>query len=309
MSASTMPTGSERDPAQEEGSTPATAAAAAEEVSLSPGAARRRELRQQRRAERWRNLWRLVVFSGLSAGLATVLLRQGWTLQSPTQVEVSGSRIVSREQVIQAGQLRFPLPLLALRPRELRATLSSALPVEQVRVSRWMLPPRLRVELVDRQAVARAQRRTPHGPEQGFIDRVGNWIDRRQSAGLPIQPQSDLIVIGWQERHRPALASVLANRAAIGSGLKEVRFEAGGDLWLTTSELGPLRLGPIDGQLRRRLEVVAHLNRKLPSQIRGKRPELIDLSDPEQPELSLAGAVRPLDDGGPATARKPPGAQ
>jgi len=302
-----MPTGSDSDPAPTEGTTPPTLSAPSQ--PLPPGAARRRELRQQRRAERWRNLWRLVVFSGLSAGLVTVLLRQGWTLQSPSQVEVSGSRIVSREQVIQAGQLRFPLPLLALRPRELRATLSAALPVEQVRVSRWMLPPRLRVELVDRQAVARAQRRSPHGLEPGFIDRVGNWIDQRQSAGLPIKPHTELLVIGWQERHRPALAAVLASRAAIGPGLQEVRFDAGGDLWLTTAELGPLRLGPIDGQLRRRLEVAAHLNRTLPAQIRGKRPQQLDLSDPEQPELTLAGAVRILDDGSPATARRPPGGQ
>lgn len=302
-----MTTGSDSDPAPEASAT--SAAAPAPATPLPPGAARRRELRQQRRAERWRNLWRLLVFSGLSAGLATVLLRQGWILQNPSQVEVSGSRIVSREQVIQAGQLQFPLPLLALRPRELRATLSAALPVEQVRVSRWMLPPRLRVELVDRQAVARAQRRSPHGPEQGYIDRVGNWINKSQSVSLSIKPQADLTVIGWQPRLRPALETVLANRAAIGPGLKEIRFDAGGDLWLTTAELGSLRLGPIDGQLRRRLEVVAHLNRKLPAQIRGKRPELIDLSDPEQPELSLAGAVRFLDEGSPATARKPPGGQ
>jgi len=306
MSASTMTTGSDSDPSTEDDASPASPPAA---VPLPPGAARRRELRLQRRAERWRNLWRLLVFSGLSAGLAMVLLRQGWTLQSPSQVQVSGSRLVSRDQVIQAGRLQFPLPLLALRPRELRATLSAALPVEQVRVSRWMLPPRLRIELVDRQAVARAQRRSPHGPEHGFIDRVGNWIDQHQSAGLPIQPRTDLMVIGWQERHRQALAAVLANRAAIGPGLKEIRFDANGDLWLTTAELGPLRLGPIDGQLGRRIEVAAHLNRNLPAQIRGKRPELIDLSDPEQPELSLAGAVRILDDGSPATARKPPGGQ
>jgi len=301
-----MTTGSDSDPSTEDDASPASPPAA---VPLPPGAARRRELRLQRRAERWRNLWRLLVFSGLSAGLAMVLLRQGWTLQSPSQVQVSGSRLVSRDQVIQAGRLQFPLPLLALRPRELRATLSAALPVEQVRVSRWMLPPRLRIELVDRQAVARAQRRSPHGPEHGFIDRVGNWIDQHQSAGLPIQPRTDLMVIGWQERHRQALAAVLANRAAIGPGLKEIRFDANGDLWLTTAELGPLRLGPIDGQLGRRIEVAAHLNRNLPAQIRGKRPELIDLSDPEQPELSLAGAVRILDDGSPATARKPPGGQ
>ena len=172
MTASTMTTGSDSDSSPDAEASPR--AASASTLSLQPGAARRRELRLQRRAERWRNLWRLLVFSGLSAGLATVLLRQGWILQSPSQVEVSGSRIVSREQVIQAGRLTFPLPLLAVRPRELRSTLSAALPVEQVRVSRWMLPPRLRVELVDRQAVARAQRRRADaGGTQGR--RAAHW--------------------------------------------------------------------------------------------------------------------------------------
>ena len=276
---------------------------------LPPGAARRRELRQQRRAERLRNLWRLVVFSGLSAGLAVVLLRQGWILRDPAQVEVTCSRIVSRDQVIQAGQLRFPLPLLELRPRELSSQLASALPVEQVRVSRWMLPPRLRIDLIDRQAVARAQRRTSHGLEQGFVDRVGNWINERQSAGIRLQPKGDLVVIGWNERYRPALKLVLESRGAIGPDLREIRFDADGSLWLTTGQLGPLRLGPVDSQLPRRLEVAAHLNHTLPAQIAGRQPQLIDLSDPEQPELSLARPVGSGGDGGPASARKPPGGQ
>lgn len=268
---------------------PTSTASPAPTTPLPPGAARRRELRQQRRSERWRNLWRLLVFSAISAGLTTVLLRQGWMLRHASQVEVSGSRIVSRDQVLQAGHLRFPLPLLELRPRQLGDTLAAALPVEQVKVSRWMLPPRLRIELVDRQAVARAQRHTPRGLESGYIDRVGNWIDQHQSSGIRIQPQSDLVVIGWNERHRASLTVVLDHRRSFGSDLREIRFEPDGSLWLTTGALGPLRLGPADGRLPRRIEVAAHLNSTLPAQIQGKRPQLIDLSDPEQPELSLAG--------------------
>lgn len=277
-------------------------------VTLPPGAARRKELRLQRRAERWRNLWRLLVFSGLSAGLGLALLRHGWTLRDPSQVEVNGSRLVSRDQVIQAGGLRFPLPLLTLDPRSLGGNLAGALPVKEVRVHRTMLPPRLRIDLVDREAVARAQRRTPRGPEQGFIDQVGNWIDAQQSTGIRIQPRSNLLVTGWNERHRNALALVLAQQKALGPDLREVRFEGDGSLWLITSRLGPLRLGPEDRQLRRRLEVAVHLQRTLPGRIRGQRPQQIDLSDPEQPELSLSAPIR-RDSGGPATASRPPGGQ
>jgi cell division protein FtsQ len=276
--------------------------------SLRPGAERRRQLRQERRADRLRNLWRLVVFSAMATGLGYGLLSQGWTLRSPSQVEVSGSRLVNRDQVIQAAGLRFPLPLLAVQPRQIIQALSVALPVENVRVSRLMLPPRLRVELIDRSAVARAERRSPAGLEQGYVDRLGNWISLQQNLGVRLEGTQELRVVGWNGRHRPALALVLKQRQAFGGRLKEIRFDPEGSLWLSTSDLGPLRLGPPDGQLERRLAVAAHLNAALPAALGGRRPMIVDLSDPDQPELSLTD-FKPVADSGPATAVRPRGGQ
>lgn len=276
--------------------------------SLRPGAERRRQLRQERRADRLRNLWRLVVFSAMATGLGYGLLSQGWTLRSPSQVEVSGSRLVGRDQVIQAAGLRFPQPLLAVQPRQIIQALSVALPVENVRVSRLMLPPRLRVELIDRSAVARAERRSPAGLEQGYVDRLGNWISLQQNLGVRLEGTQELRVVGWNGRHRPALALVLKQRQAFGGRLKEIRFDPEGSLWLSTSDLGPLRLGPPDGQLERRLAVAAHLNASLPAALGGRRPMIVDLSDPDQPELSLTD-FKPVADSGPATAVRPRGGQ
>ena len=276
--------------------------------SLRPGAERRRQLRQERRADRLLNLWRLVVFSAMAGGLGYGLLTQGWTLRSPSQVEVSGSRLVNRDQVIQAAGLSFPQPLLALQPRQIIQTLSTALPVENVRVSRLMLPPRLRVELIDRSAVARAERRNKDGLEQGYVDRLGNWINLRQNLGVRLEGTPELHVVGWNERHRPALAKVLQERPAFGGKLQEIRFDPEGSLWLSTTDLGPVRLGPADGQLERRLAVAAHLNATLPANLRGRRPQIVDLSDPDQPELSLTG-FKPVTDPGPATAVRPRGGQ
>jgi cell division protein FtsQ len=255
-----------------------------------PGVERRRELRRLRRRERLRDAWRLLVYAALASGLGYVLLRQGWMLQGPSQVEVSGSRLVSREQVIEAARLRFPQPLLSVQPRVLSSSLANSLPVEQVKVTRLMLPPRLRVELVDREAVARALRRTPGGLEPGFVDRTGSWIYADPRSRTRLGGQASIQVVGWNERYRPALARVLEARDQIGPGLQEIRFDPDGALWLTTRELGPLRLGPVDSQLDRRLQVVAHLSHTLPARLAGKRPLSIDLTDPEQPELNLQGA-------------------
>jgi cell division protein FtsQ len=273
--------------------------------STLPGVERRRQLRQQRRMERLRDGWRLLVYGSLATGLGFVLLRQGWMLQGPAQVEVSGSNLVSRDQVIAVGRLRFPQPLFSLQPRLLSTTLANSLPVEQVKVTRLMLPPRLRVELVDREAVARAQRRTPKGPELGFVDRTGNWIHADSRTRVRLGGRASIQVIGWNERYRSVLGQVLGARDKIGPGLTEIRFEPDGGLWITTRELGPLRLGPVDSQLSRRLDVLAHLNRTLPQRLAGKRPLSIDLTDPEQPELNLQGSTTTTANG-PAPPPHPP---
>ena len=253
---------------------------------------RRRQLRQQRRRERLQQVWRITVLISCAGGLGWLLLRQGWVLRSPSQIEVLGSRQVSREQVIREGQLQLPLQLLQLSPHQLAERLSAGLPVEQVQVNRLMLPPRLRINLVDREAVARAERRSPSGLERGFVDRLGNWMTNRQQQGGANTPAPQVQVLGWQERLRPQLALVLAQRNQLGSALQQVRFETDGSLWLRTAALGDVHLGLPDPRLPRRLEVLRHLSAHLPQQIRSVKVQSIDLSDPEQPELGLPGKTR-----------------
>ena len=253
---------------------------------------RRRQLRQQRRQERLRQLWRITLLSAAATGLGWVLLRQGWVLRSPDQIEVLGSSQVHRDQVIREARLQLPLSLLSLKPQELAQRLSAGLPVEQVQISRLMLPPRLRINLVEREAVAQAQRRSNRGVERGFVDRLGNWMTSRQQRGSSLPRQPQVMVIGWQERLRTPLSEVLAQQEQLGSALQQVRFEPNGSLWLRTAALGDVHLGLPDQRLSRRLEVLRHLSTHLPQQIKTLKIQSIDLSDPEQPELGLPGNNR-----------------
>ena len=258
--------------------------------SLAPE--RRKQLRQQRRQERLRQLWRITLFSAAATGLGWGLLRQGWVLRDPDQIEVLGSSQVNREQVIREAQLQLPQPLLGLKPRELAQRLSAGLPVEQVQVSRLMLPPRLRISLVEREAVAQAQRRSAKGMERGYVDRLGNWMTSRQQRGSGANRTPQVMVMGWQERLRTPLADILAQQNELGSTLQQVRFEPNGSLWLRTAALGDVHLGLPDQRLNRRLEVLRHLSSHLPKQIKTLKIQSIDLSDPEQPELGLPGKGR-----------------
>ena len=262
-------------------------------MTRPPGPERRRQLQRQRRHHLLRNIWRLLVLTALSAGLGYALLRWGWLLNSPEQVEVVGSRQVSRDQVIAAAELSFPTPLLALQPRRIAADLAAALPVEQVQVNRLMAPPRMRVALVDREPVARAQRAQASGLEAGYVDRLGNWMGSQQNP-LPAVSSRPLRleVIGWQPRHRSALALILEHRSALGADFSMIRFDPDGNLSLLSSRLGLVRLGPPDSRLARQLEVLQQLSRQLPARLPYQPVHSLDLSDPEQPELGLVVSRR-----------------
>ena len=264
---------------------------------LSPDAERRRHLRQQQRQELLRNSWRVLVFLGVAGGLGYGLLRLGWTLSSPEQVEVIGSRQVTTTEVINAAGIRFPQPLLALDPRRIASGLAGTLPVEEVRVSRLMAPPRLRVVVVDRQPVARAERLGPQGLERGFVDRLGNCMTTRQGEGLRTETSDRLLVKGWLPRHRQALTDVLQQRDGLIDDLRTLRFDPAGSIWVDSASLGAVRLGPGDRQLPQRLQVLQHLVATLPAQLKGKRLQSIALTDPNQPELALLSSATPPSSG------------
>ena len=261
---------------------------------LSPGAERRRQLRQQQRRDLLRNGWRIAVLLGMAGGLGYGLLRLGWTLHGPEQVEVSGSRQVTTAEVIDAAGIRFPQPLLTLDPRTIATSLGGALPVEEVQVSRLMAPPRLRVVVVDRQPMARAERRGPQGPEQGYVDRLGNWMSARQGQGLRNASTDKLLVQGWQPRHRAVVSTVLRHpNKGLADDLTRLRVDPAGNIWVDSARLGAVRLGPGDRQLEQRLKVLDHLVATLPGQLGSKRLQSVDLTDPNQPELALAPGSTP----------------
>jgi cell division protein FtsQ len=79
----------------------------------------------------------------------------------------------------------------------------------------------------------------------------------------------------------------------LADDLTRLRFDPAGNIWVESARLGAVRLGPGDGQLEQRLKVLEHLVATLPGQLRGKRLQSVDLTDPNQPELALLPGSTP----------------
>ncbi|MEC8213570.1 MAG: FtsQ-type POTRA domain-containing protein [Cyanobacteriota bacterium] len=254
--------------------------------SISPQLERRRALRRQRRQQLLIHTWRTVALLSLSTALGWLLLRYGWSLNGPHQVVVLGDTAISPELLADMSKLRFPQPLLAINPTNLERTLRDKFPVQSVQVSRRLLPTRLEVTLVDLTPVARAFRQQEGGLEAGFVDREGQWI--RIIPATPIaRPSTAISIRGWTQERRSLVASLLQQQDRLISKLLAITLHSDGAVSLRHQTLGRIDLGDDEQLLRQQMDVIVELDQSLPSHLLQEKGVVIDLSNPDRPEIQL----------------------
>ena len=252
----------------------------------SPQRERRRALRRQKRLELLSNSWRTLLLVLLSGTLGVLLLRFGWTLEGTHQVMVVDDRGLLAERVVAIGEISFPTTLLEINPVQLERRLVRNLPVQSVRVRRRMAPARLEVQMQPCQPVARASRRIPGGMALGLVDRQGRWIEPDPALALP-PPSTDVLVDGWTEQQSGAIAALLGAQARLGNSLRLIALRPDGGMRLDSARLGRVELGRNSERLAVQIAVMEELGRSLPASLTANPENLIDLSNPERPEIEI----------------------
>ena len=225
----------------------------------------------------------------LSTGLGWILLRHGWTLEGSNAVVISGDTDLNTEQVVRAGELAFPKPLLEISPVALEQTLARELPVRDVHVARKLLPARLEIELTRLIPVAKALRQRGNTTEQGLVDADGQWIPINPDSPAP-KPLTPILIRGWSLQKQAQLAALLRQRDRFNGTLRIIHLQPGGAISLETTRLGRIDLGLDAKRLNEQLDAIAQLNKTLPEHLlqkgKGARGSF-DLSNPDRPELLL----------------------
>ena len=257
---------------------------------VSAKAARRRELRRQRRQTLLLQLWRFTALLLLSGGFSWTLLRHGWTLRSPEAVILTGGAALETNQVIEAAELRFPSPLLEISPSAIEQQLVRVLPVRSAQVQRRMLPARLLISLQPKIPVAKAVRQGPDGRERGLLNAEGEWIPL--SDAVP-EPLTKIVVRGWNDQQRAQIAALLQQRVRLKGMLKTIVLDPDGNFSLITTGLGRIDLGGEPSLLNAQIETILHLNKTLPKHLRQANHSSLDLSNPDRPELQMPASPIP----------------
>ncbi len=255
---------------------------------------RRQTLRRQRRRLIGQVLWQFFALSGLTTAIFWGTTRPIWLIQNADQIQVRGNEILSDQAIQSLLPIDYPQPLLKVEPEQLAEDLQNRAPLRSAKVSRQLLPPRLNVQVQERQPVAVVMPVSETSSDAkgiaflpaGLIDAEGAWMPKSSfllsDSSLDLPP---LRLRGLQPQYRQYWPQVYEKIRQSPVLVHELDWQDPSNLVLQT-ELGVVYLGPFTPELGEQLATLDKM-RNLPEQLDDTEVAHIDLTNPSLPSISV----------------------
>lgn len=267
---------------------------------------RRRDLRRQRRVRGLQSGWRVVAVSGLTAGLVWVSTLPSWVIRQPDQVEIEGNQLLTTEAIQALLPLEYPQSLLQVRPQALVQALETKAPIAEATVTRHLFPPRLTVQVKERQPVAVAildipASKTAGTPglatgktsKTGLLDASGKWMSLESYAAVKKAFKlPSLKVLGMRSEHAPYWAELYPIISRSPVKILEIDWRNPTNLILKT-ELGVVHVGPYSSSFAAQVSTIDQM-RKLPQHLKSTQIAYIDLRNPTAPAVQVLKSKQPV---------------
>jgi cell division protein FtsQ len=212
--------------------------------SLSPAELRnrRRRLRRERRVYTLKICWQTLLLLAIVGGLGWAIGRPDWTIRKPQQILIQGNRALTETAVRDMLGLKYPISLLQVEPQVLHSNLLERGSILSATVHRELIPPRITVQVRDRQPVALVEPSTPKAAT-GMLDEKGQWLpttsyrlDQAQKPQLKLLSSNNSCP-NWPDLYQAVAQSPVK--------IQEIDCRDSLNLILK-SEIGNLRLGTFD---------------------------------------------------------------
>lgn len=220
--------------------------------------------------------WRVVVSLGLFSLGIWVISLPVWEVTDPSQVEVTGTKLLSPQLVKQFVKIDYPTFFYRLRPQAIAAQLEKSVPVHNVVIKRAIFPLKVTVIVQEREPIATASKNRV----AGYIDAKGMWIPAQIYSSSFKKPE--LVVLGLNDQVLQVWRRLYLKVASSSVKITQLDFRRSDNLILTT-ELGRIYCGEYtESRFTRQLKTLERL-RNLPKSKAKLNFSHIDLVNPEYP--------------------------
>ena len=201
-------------------------------------------------------------------------------------IRISGSELFSQDDVVKNSSLRFPIRLILINTNFLENELKQNLSLKNVSVSRELFPFGLKVKFNTRIPIAYAEKILNGEKIQGFIDKDGIFIDRKNTDDKNLR-QLSIRVFGWKENFKKILSEILVAQDNYEFELVKITFSRNGFVTVEEKDLKTIYLGFNPNLINYQLQIINNLKNEFKKNKFSTKIDNIDLTDPNKPKIKV----------------------
>ena len=201
-------------------------------------------------------------------------------------IKIYGSTLISKEDIISNSSLNLPTKLIFVKTKFTEKELKKNLSLENVSVTREILPFGLKIRIKTRMPIAYGERILKGKKISGFIDKDGFFINKEFS-DIEILKKLSCKVVGWKEKYRKTLSKILNYQTNNDVEFVYINFSANGFLTLEEKNLKKLLLGINPKIIESQLQIISDIKNQLKGGNILDKIDNIDLTDPNNPEIKV----------------------
>ena len=229
-----------------------------------------------------RSIFFLISFLFLTSLLSIKTLKK----VNPQDIRISGSALLSQNDVLNNSSLKLPTRLILVKTNLLEKELKQNLSLKNVSVKRELFPFGLKVHVNSRIPIAYGERILNEEKILGFIDKDGIFInkqnvDQKKFNKLTIQ------VFGWKEKFKIILSEIFIALENYELEIVKISFSYDGFLTIEEKDLNTIFLGLRPNLINYQLEIINNLKNEFKKSSFSKKIDIIDLTNPDKPKIKV----------------------
>ena len=201
-------------------------------------------------------------------------------------IEIYGSDFFKKEVIIKNSSVDFPKGLIFINPKFMEKELKRNLSLENILISRQIIPFRLKIRIKTRTPIAYGEKTISGKETKGFIDKDGFFIDYKY-ADIRDPKGLSLEVIGWKKKFRKILSKIIKSQQDDEIEFSKIIFSPDGFLTLVEKDLNIILLGLNSNFIDYQLQIIKNLKYQFKTNNIPKKIDNIDLTDPIKPTIKV----------------------